>query len=101
MLSVVAGVVYENMLRTPAHHSQLHLLVHYVTDVQWNHSIKHPSMDDALCSVVQFQCGTEMCIVLMHAQLSAWCTNSCCTVNMLRIPAPRSLTLHLFTHAYT
>lgn len=87
---VVVGVVDENMLRTPAHHSQLHLLVHFVTDVQWKHSIKHPSMVDALCSVVHFQCGTEMCIKSMHAQLSASCTDSCCPANMLRIPAPRS-----------
>ena len=33
MLSVVKGGVDENMLRTPAPHSLLHVLVHFVTDV--------------------------------------------------------------------
>ena len=40
MLSVVKGGIDDDMLRTPAHHSLLHLLVHFVTDVYWNHSIK-------------------------------------------------------------
>ena len=41
MLSVVTRDVDENMLRTPAHYPLLHLLVLFVTDVHWNHSIKH------------------------------------------------------------
>ena len=55
------------MLRIPAPHSLVHVLILMCTV----NRASNISIDDALCSVVHFQCGTQMCIIPMHAQLSA------------------------------